>query len=72
MRFELEEGAVDCKTIKVSCEDADGNVCKEELPIFADTFPKDTLIQLIEEILTMQERFEWFSEDGNGNTNANM
>ena len=71
MRFEIEEGVVDCKTIKVSCSDADGNVCKEELPIFTNNSPKETLIQLLEEILAMAERFEWFVDDGDGNNNAN-
>ena len=37
MCFDIEEGATNYKKIKVSCEDADGNVCKEELPIFTDT-----------------------------------
>ena len=53
MRFEIKEGVVDCKMIQVSCEDADGNVCKEELQIFTDTSPKETLVQLLEGILTM-------------------
>ena len=57
MRFEIKEGVAYCKTIKVSCKDANDNVCKEELPIFTDTLPKETLVQLLEEILTMQERF---------------
>ena len=33
MRFDIKEGATNYKTIKVSCKDADGNVCKEELPL---------------------------------------
>ena len=36
MRFEIKEGVVDCKMIKVPRKDTDGNVCKEELPIFTD------------------------------------
>ena len=71
VRLEIEEGVVDCKMIKVSCEEADGNVCKEELPIFTDTSPKETLVQLLEEILTMQEHFKWFSADGDDNNNVN-
>ena len=35
MRFDIEEGVTDCKTIKVLCSNADGNVCKEELPILS-------------------------------------
>ena len=58
MRFEIEEGVVDCKTIKVLCKDANGNICKEKLPIFTDALPKETLAQLLEEILTLHERFE--------------
>ena len=69
MRLEIEEGAIDYKTIKVSCEDADGNVCKEELPIFTNHSPKETLVALLEEIIAMQERFEWFS-DGNDNAES--
>ena len=65
MGFVVKKGVVDCRTIKVSCSDADGNVCKEELPIFSNKAPKALAIQLIEEILVMQERFEWF--DGNNN-----
>ena len=64
MRFEIEEGVTDCKTIKVSCSDADGNVCKKELPIFTNNSPSEALIQLLEEILAMQERFGWFVEGG--------
>ena len=71
MRLDIEEGVVNRKTIKVLYKDADGNVCKEELPIFADTSPKETLVQLLEEILTMQERFKWFNADGDGDNNAN-
>ena len=71
MRFEIEEGVVDCKTIKVSCSDADGNVCKEELPIFTNNSPKESLIQLLEESLAMTERFEWFVDDSDGDNNAN-
>ena len=65
MCFDIEEGVANFKTIKVLCEDADGNVCKEELPIFTDHSPKETLVLLLEEIITMQERFEWFSDDNN-------
>ena len=70
MRFEIEEGVVNCKTIKVSCSDADDNVCKEELPLFTNNSPEELLIQLLEEILAMQERFEWFVDDGDGNNDA--
>ena len=65
MRFKIEEGVVDCKTIKVSCSDADGNLCKEELPIFTNNSPKETLILLLKESLVMAERFEWFNNDDN-------
>ena len=71
MCFEIREGVVDCKMIKVSCKDADGNACKEELPVFTGTLPKETLVQLLEEILRMQEHSEWFSADGDGNNSAN-
>ena len=67
--FGIKEGVVDCKMIKVLCKDSDGNICKEELPVFTDTFPKETLVQLLEEILTMQERSEWFIADDDGNNN---
>ena len=33
MCFHIEEGVADCKTTKASFNDADSNVCKEELPI---------------------------------------
>ena len=64
MRFEIKEGVTDCKTIKVSCSDADDNVCKEEVPTFNNNSPGETLIHLLEEILGMQERFGWFVEGG--------
>ena len=63
MRLDIEEGAIDYKTIKVSCEDVDSNVCREELPIFTNHSPKETLVALLEESITWQERFEWFSDD---------
>ena len=53
----------------MSCTDADGNICKEELPIFTDNLPKEVLIQLLEEILAIQEQFKWFTA-GKGNNNA--
>ena len=65
MRFGIEEGATNYKTIKISCKDAGGNVCKEGLPVFTDHSPKETLVVLLEESITMQERFEWFSDDNN-------
>ena len=71
MRFGIKEVVVDCKMIKVPRKDADGNVCKEELPFFTDTLLKETLAQLLEEILTMQEHFKWFSADGDDNNNVN-
>ena len=40
MRFEIKEGVVDCKMIKTSREDVDGNVCKEDLPIILTLRPK--------------------------------
>ena len=51
MRFKIEEGVVNCRAIKVTCSDANGNVCKNELPIFTDKLSKDSFIQLPEEIL---------------------
>ena len=69
MRFDIKEGVANCKTIKVLCEDADGNVCKEELPIFTDHSPKETLVLLLEESITTQEHFEWF-RDGNDNADS--
>ena len=38
--YKVEEGVYSCQTIKVSCSDADSNVCKEELSIFTDNSPK--------------------------------
>ena len=63
MGFVVKKGVVNCRTIRVSCLDADGNVCKEELPIFGDNVPKEVAIQLLEEILVMADRFEWFDGD---------
>ena len=63
MGFVVKKGVVDCRTIRVSCLDADGNVCKEELPIFGDNVPKEVAIQLLEEILVMANCFEWFDSD---------
>ena len=67
MGFVVKKGVVDCRTIKVSCTDADDNVCKEELPIYGDNVPKEIAIQLLEESLVMAERFEWFDGDDAGN-----
>ena len=35
---------------------------KEKLPIFTNNSPSESLTQLLEEILSMQESFEWFVE----------
>ena len=70
MCFEFKEGVTDCKTIKVSCSDADGNLWKEELPIFTNNSLSKALIRLLEEILAMQEHFEWFVESGVDNDDA--
>ena len=51
MRFEIKEGVVDCKAIEVSCSDAAGDVCKEELPMFTENLTNESLIQLLEELL---------------------
>ena len=64
MHFDIKEGVAYCKTIKVSCNDTDGNVCKEELPKFTNNSPSESLIHLLEEILAMQERFGWFVKGG--------
>ena len=66
MRFEIKEDGVDCKTIKVSCDNAYDNVCKKELPIFIYNSSKVTLFQLL---LAIQGRFEWFAA-GDGNNDA--
>ena len=58
MRFEVEEGVDDCRMIKALCTDANGNVCKEQLPIFTKNFPKELLILLLEETLAMSDCFE--------------
>ena len=58
MRLEIEEGVINRKTRKVLCEDANGNVCKEELPFFTGHSPKETLVELLRESLTMQECFD--------------
>ena len=71
MHFEVKEGVVDCKMTKISRSDANSKVWKEELPIFAENLPGETLIQLIKEILAMQEHFECFAMDG-GNNDALM
>ena len=70
MHFEIEEGVTDYKTIKVSCSDTYGNVCKEELTIFTNNSPSGTLIQLLKETLAIKERFEWFVEGGVNNYDA--
>ena len=44
MRFKIKEGVTDCKMIKVSCSDANGILCKEELSIFTNNSPSETLI----------------------------
>ena len=53
MCFNIEEGKTDCKTIKVS---------------FTNKSPSEhthtSLIQLLEDILAMQECFEWFVKCG--------
>ena len=53
MCLEVKEGVTDCKTTKVSCDDANGNVCKEELAIFTSNSSSESLIQLLEEIIAM-------------------
>ena len=71
MRFEIKEDGFDCKTIKVSCDGTNDNVCKEELPyfIFTNISLKVILVQPLKEILAIQERFEWFAAgDGNNDT----
>ena len=67
MRFEVKDGVVNCKMIKISRSDANSKVCKEEFLIFADNFPGETLIQLLKENLATQEHFEWFAVDGGNN-----
>jgi len=59
--------------MKVSCTDANGNVCKKELPVFTNKMPKDLRILLLEKSLAMVERFEWFNAiEGNNNAKANL
>ena len=70
MRFEVKEGVTDFKTIKVSLNNIDGNICKEELPIYTNNSLSESLILLLGEILAMQERFEWLVEGGVGNNGA--
>ena len=60
MCFDIEEGVTDCKTIKVSRSDANDNVCKEELPIFTNNSPSESLIHLLGEILQLD--WPWIAE----------
>ena len=61
MHFEIKEGLVNCKMIKVSRSDAADNVCKEELLTFTNNLPKETLFWPLKEVVVMQERviFSW-------------
>ena len=34
MMYLVADGVEDCKTINLNDKDADGNVCKQELPVF--------------------------------------
>ena len=43
MPFQIEEGVTGCKTIKVSCSNANENVCKDEIQIFTYNSPKKYL-----------------------------
>ena len=41
MHFNIKEGKTDCKTIKVSCSDVNGNVCKANgrgMPTFGEVY----------------------------------
>ena len=71
MRYKIEEGVYNCWTIKILCSDAHGNVCREKLLIFTDNPPKESLIWPPEELLAMQECFEWFAKDNGNNDAAN-
>ena len=73
MTYHVEEGVEDGKTIKLEAKDADGNVSKEELPIFNNNSPQERCLILLEEVLTIAGRYKWFTTtDGNQNPKAQL
>ena len=70
MRFEIKEGAVDCKTIKVLCDDADGNVCKRNCQLLSIPRPERLSSSSSKKFWQCKRDFEWFAADDDGNNNA--
>ena len=61
MTYHIEECVKDGNTIKLEAKDADGNVSKEELPIFNNNSPQERCLFLLEEILTIAGCYKWFT-----------
>ena len=73
MTCSVAEGVEDCKTIKLTAKDADGNVCKEKLPVFTNNSPAENLLVLLEEMKAIEGGYRWFATaEGNQNPKAKL
>ena len=56
MTYHIAEGVEDGKMIKLEAKDADGNISKEELPIFNNNSPQERCLILLKELLAIADR----------------
>ena len=61
MTYHVADGVKDGKMIKLEAKDANGDICKEELPIFNNNLPDKRLLILLEELLAVAYCYLWFT-----------
>lgn len=59
LKLKQDPRVLDPQKVSLKCTDEDGNENKEELPIFADGSPPETLFMLIDGVNVLEERYSW-------------
>ena len=57
LKYEVEDGVHDPKTIQIKCTDDGGQVNKEECPKFSDGKPYELLFIALEIMFTLERRY---------------
>ena len=65
LKYKVEEGVDKASTISIKCTNVDNKENKEECVTFGNGSPPELLIQVIETIVTLSDRYEWCVEANN-------
>ena len=71
MTYHAADGVKDGKMIKLKAKAANGNICKEKLPVFGNNLHESCLLMLPKKCLAFPDHYGWFATTkGNQNLKA--